>query len=72
MLARWVCIWWISAVTASSRAVAFSNIIAFLVLGLVKGNVGIFVDALLNHVGDNLRLLLELCLLPLQFGGVKK
>lgn len=47
-------------------------VVAFLVFGLVEGNVGIFVDALLNHIGDHLRLLLEFFLLPLQIGGVKE
>ena len=47
-------------------------VVAFLVLGLIEGNVGIFVDALLNHIGDHLRLLLEFFLLPLQVGGVKE
>ena len=47
-------------------------VVAFLVFGLVEGNVGIFVDALLNHIGDHLRLLLEFFLLPLQVGGVKE
>ena len=47
-------------------------VVAFLVFGLVEGNVGILVDALLNHIGDHLRLLLEFFLLPLQVGGVKE
>lgn len=47
-------------------------VVAFLVFGLVEGNVCVFVDALLNHVGDHLRLLLEFFLLPLQVGGVKE
>ena len=40
-------------------------VVAFLVFGLVEGNMGIFLDALLNHIGDHLRLLLEFLLLPL-------
>ena len=43
-----------------------------MVFGLVEGNVGIFVDALLNHIGDHLRFLLEFFLLSLQVGGVKE
>ena len=47
-------------------------VVAFLVFGLVEGNVCVFVDALLNHIGDHLRLLLEFFLLSLQVGGVKE
>ena len=50
----------------------YQTIVPFLVFSLIEGNVCIFVDALLNHIGDHLRLLLEFFLLPLQVGGVKE
>ncbi len=50
----------------------YQSVVAFLVFSLIEGNVSVFVDALLNHIGDHLRLLLEFFLLPLQIGGVKE
>ena len=50
----------------------YQTVVAFLVFGLVEGNVSVFLDALLNHIGDHLRLLLEFFLLPLQIVGVKE
>ena len=50
----------------------YQSVVAFLVFSLIEGNVSVFLDALLNHIGDHLRLLLEFFLLPLQIVGVKE
>lgn len=47
-------------------------LVAFLVFALVKGNVGILPDGLLNHIGNHLRFFKELGLFGFQVAGVKQ
>ena len=47
-------------------------VVAFLVFGLVKGDVGVFVNGLLHHVGNELRFLQQRSLFRFQLGGVKE
>ena len=47
-------------------------VVAFLVLGLVKGDMSVFVNHLLHHVGNELRFFQQCSLFRFQLGGVKK
>lgn len=48
------------------------GVVPFLVFGLIQSNVGVFVNALLHHVGNHLRFLQELIVLSLKRCGVKE
>ena len=48
------------------------DVVAFLIFGLVKGDVGVFVNGLLHHIGNELRFFQKRGLFRIQLRGVKE